>query len=123
VAQVVGAELQLEAVRRPAVRDVHDPGVGDQDVEASGPALGEGPHRGQVGQVQPPHLDVPGEPGGGALTAGRVAHGQHDAGTGGGECPGGLQAQAAVGPGDHRGAAGLRRDVGGGPRGAHDRGL
>ena len=61
MAEVVGAELELEAVGGGALRAGHDPGVADQDVD--GPAVGkvarrEGPHAGQRREVQLPQLEV-----------------------------------------------------------------
>ncbi len=61
VAEVIGAELHLEAVRGGAVRDGHHARVVDQQVEALGvagrPRLGEAAHRAQVGQVEASHVD------------------------------------------------------------------
>ena len=57
VAEVVGADLQLEAVGGLAPRRGHHAGVVDQQVEAGRrERLGEGAHRGQVGKVELRHV-------------------------------------------------------------------
>ena len=49
VAEVIGADLHLEAVLGPVQRTGHDGGVVDQDVERlAGPPVGEGADRGQL---------------------------------------------------------------------------
>src|SRR5919199_539280 len=55
VAEVVGAEVELEAVGRAAARRSHDAGVVDQEVEPvvlQLEALGEQAHRGEVREVE-----------------------------------------------------------------------
>ena len=117
VAEVVGAQLALEAVSRPALGDGHDAGVGHQQVQRSIPRRGERTHRGEVGQVQ---LS---EPGGARprlldqlsqspLTTPRIAAGQghHRAPTV--QLDRGAQPDAAVRAGDHGRAPVQRGDVG-----------
>ena len=57
VAEVVGAELQLEAVGG-AARDRHHAGVVDQDVEVALQLVGEPAHRREVGEVEAAHVEV-----------------------------------------------------------------
>jgi hypothetical protein len=78
VAEVVGAELQLEAVRRRAVRRGHHAGVVDEHVDVAIEAFGEGTHRGQIGEVQRANLGVAAQPGRRGLALGGVADGEHD---------------------------------------------
>jgi len=55
VAEVVRGELALEAVGGDPVRDGHDPGVVDEQVDGGvpvGEAVREGAHPGQVVEVQ-----------------------------------------------------------------------
>ena len=84
VPEVVGPDLHLEAVGRPLLRDRHHAGVVDQDVELAVPAVGERPHRGEVGEVQRPDLGVPVDRRGRLRAAGDVADGEHDACAGAG---------------------------------------
>ena len=62
VAEVVGAELHLEAVAGGGLGARHDPGVGDQHVDAVVPVsdelVCEGPDRLERGEVCPVQLDV-----------------------------------------------------------------
>jgi hypothetical protein len=52
VPQIVGAELQFEALRRLLqVRHRHDAGVVDEDVERTRPAFYERLHRAEIGQI------------------------------------------------------------------------
>ena len=110
MAQVVGAELHLEAVgRQAALGESHDAGVVDEDVELAaiaGVALRELAHRRQVGQVEQrkfdrrlrrlgPHpLESIGAP---ALVATR----ENDVGAMTGELERRLIAEATVRPRDH----------------------
>ena len=52
VAEVVGAELQLEALGRAAPRRGHHARVVDEQVDALGHALGERAHGVEAGQVE-----------------------------------------------------------------------
>ena len=56
MAQVIGADLQLEALGSAAVGDCHDPGVVDEQVEAvgvcQGPLTGEFADRCKAGEVE-----------------------------------------------------------------------
>lgn len=79
-AEVVGADLQFEAVAGAALRHPHDPGIVDQEIQRFGPPSGEGAHGGQIGQVEPAYLSGPGHGGSGALAFGGVADGEHDPG-------------------------------------------
>ena len=56
VAEVVGAELHLEAVLGAPLGDGHHAGVVDQDVEVALPRVGERADRGEVGEVERAHL-------------------------------------------------------------------
>jgi hypothetical protein len=114
-AEAVGADLELEAVDRPAFGHGHDPGVVDQDVERPGPPGGERPHRGEAGQVQRPHLGAAGNAGSGALALLGVAYREDDAYTGAGQLAGDGQAEAAGGTGDDGGPPRLTGKIGGGP--------
>ena len=61
VAEVVGAELRLEAVDGGALRAGHHPGVADEHVEhrvVLQEAVGEGADAGQVGQVELAQVEV-----------------------------------------------------------------
>jgi hypothetical protein len=112
VAQVVGAHLPLEALRRELQRPAHHAGVAD---EAGQPGvlveqqLGEGVDRVEVGQVQLEDHGVP-RPGhrrACLLALGHVADGQHHGGAPSDEIGSRGQADAAVGSGDDERAAGL----------------
>lgn len=80
MAEVLGAELKLEAVGRASQRRDHQPGVIDQQVEGILEAAGDEPHRGEVGEVQTSHLDLAAHRGGGVGPSARIAHGQDHAG-------------------------------------------
>jgi len=56
VAEEVRAELRLEAVRGARLRDRHDAGVVDQDVDPPVEAADEGSHRRQVRDIELAHL-------------------------------------------------------------------
>ena len=56
VAEVVGAELELEALGGPAQRHRHHPGVVDQQVDRPRPGPGEGADGAQIGEVERPDL-------------------------------------------------------------------
>src|SRR5699024_5066425 len=106
VAEVVGAELELEAAGRATQRRDHQPGDVDQQVDGAVDAAGEEPHGGEVGEVEVAHLGLAGHGGGGGGPLVHIAHGQHDASAVLGEDAGGDAADAAVGTGDDRGASG-----------------
>ncbi|KAF0653596.1 TetR family transcriptional regulator [Cyanobium sp. Copco_Reservoir_LC18] len=124
VAQVVGAELELETLAGEGPGRRHHAGVVDQQVEAAvalGDGDGGGGHAGQIGQIQGHQVEGAGGGGGGEqllagqLRPGEGTAGQQHGGAPGRQRPGRLQAQATVGPGDQGDAAGLVRDVGDGP--------
>jgi hypothetical protein len=127
VAEVVGAELQLEAIRGgvPAGRR-HHPGIVHQQVEAAmlgRHPLGEGRDRGEAGEIEfgeadigLRHLRPDARDRGGAAV--RVAAGKDDLGLGPRQGESGFEPQSA-GAGDDRRAAGLGGDVGDRPR-RHD---
>ena len=125
VPEVVDAELQLEPVGRASFVDRHQACVVDEQVEPLVLRLetvGEGGHRGQVGQVELPDIDQRGRhltqqlPAGGLGPAG-VAASQYDPGAAGGEHPGDLEAEARVGARHDGEAAGPVGDVGSAPAG------
>jgi hypothetical protein len=128
VAQVVGAELELEALGgHPPFRQAHHPGVVDQHIQsvvAGQDVVGQPVNGVQVGQIEGHHLD-PRHGGGGqdALMRGPaalgVAAGQQHGGALGGQLEGGVVADAGVGAGDEHGPSGLVGDVGGGPSSWH----
>ena len=124
VAEVVGAELALEAVLGGGLRHRHDPGVVHEDVERL-ELVGEAARR-----TRAPRPATGGRalrtsgvgPGGLRLhrlerrrRLGRVAARQQHPGALGGQRLGRAQAQPAVGAGDHDRAARLVRDVRSGP--------
>ena len=117
VAEVVGADLQLEAVLCARLGRGHDAGVVDQDVEVAVPALGELPDRREVGEVEPAHRDGTPHVGRGLLAPGGVAHGEGHARAGAGELAGGDPADPAVGAGHDHGAPVEVGQVGCGPLG------
>ena len=78
VPEVVGADLHLEAVGGPLLRDRHHAGVVDQHVEVAVPGVGERAHRGEVGEVELPDLGVPVDRRGRGAASGDVADGEHD---------------------------------------------
>ena len=61
VAEVVGAELHLEAVRGALLGHGHHAGVVDQDVEVALPGVGERAHGGEVGEVERADLGLAGD--------------------------------------------------------------
>jgi hypothetical protein len=77
-AEMVGPELQLEAVRGPLQRLRRDAGVVHQDVDGVLPGRGERPDRGQIREIDGAHLDVASDRGGGLAPRRRVAHGEDD---------------------------------------------
>jgi hypothetical protein len=99
MAEVVGAELGLPALRGPAVRGVHHAGVVHQDVERSVPGGGERVDTRQIGEIELFDDDV-GATGG----VGDVGGDRH-LGAGVGEGPGGLHADAGGPAGDDRAPA------------------
>ena len=73
VAEVVGAELQLEAVGGTLERRDHDAGVVDEQVELAVPRAGELAHGGEAREVELANLDVAGHLRGGGLAPCRVS--------------------------------------------------
>jgi hypothetical protein len=119
-AEVVGADVALEAVRRRAVRHRHDPGVVDEDVDRAVQFRGEGAHRRQVGEVELPDLRVAVDRAGHGLGLVAVAARHDDGGAGTGEDARGLGTEPAGGAGDDDGASTKIGHVVHGP-GAHVR--
>jgi hypothetical protein len=115
VAEVVGAELQLEAVGGMRERRDHHARVVDEQVEIALPAGGELADRGEVGEVEPADLGRAGHRRGGRLALGDVADGEDDASAGGGERARRGAADAAVAAGDDHAAAGHVGNVVGAP--------
>ncbi|CAL2069196.1 hypothetical protein GPN2_20966 [Streptomyces murinus] len=114
VAEVVGAELQLEAVPGGLLRGVHHAGVVDQQVEAveAGPQRRRrGPDGVERGQVQRLHGHVAGHAGRSLLALLDVAHGEHHGSPALGERLGGLVPQSGVGPGHHGHSPALVRNI------------
>src|SRR5205085_12398385 len=127
VAEVVGADLELESVGGLAPGRRHHPRVVDQEIEAvvgGAKALGERPHRIQAAEIEllqlhaalgRDRLDL--APGGLAFL--HVPAGDHHPGALAGQLAGRDQAHSAVGAGDDRGAARLVGNLLGGPLRAH----
>ena len=116
-AQVVDAELELEAVSGRGVRRVAHPGVVDQQIDpvmSGAQLLGSGPDRGQRTHVEMLNSEVGprigfADPGCRVLTPLDAAHGEHDRGSTPREHPGGVEADAGVSAGDDSHPAALRR--------------
>jgi hypothetical protein len=128
VAEVVGAELHLEAVGREGARDRHDPGVVHQQVQggvALAEGVGEGAHGGEAREVQGERLHRirRGREGGDLLLGGArllgIAAGQHHAGAAPRERPRGLEPEPAVRSRHDRHAPVERRHVVRGPAFLH----
>jgi hypothetical protein len=120
VAEVVRADLRLEAVGGASLGDGHDAGVVDEQVEVALPGLGERADGREVREVEVAHLGRAGHRRRELLAAARVAHGEHDVGAHPGELARSDQADAAGRAGHHRGLAVEGGQVGGGPlRRAH----
>jgi hypothetical protein len=127
VAEVIGPQLELEAVGGLAPRRRHQACVVDEKVEPlvlGQEPLGEGPDRLEVREVQwgdlgrcAGHLCL--DLAEGQLTLGRVATGEHHPGSGTGELSGGHQPQSAIGSGDDCDTVCLVRDLIGRPLAAH----
>jgi hypothetical protein len=124
--EVVGAELQLEAVRGQSARRRHHARVVDQQVEPVVPAaiaLGERPDRVEAGQVEILQLQGRTWHGGLDLTPSglaprQVAARQHHLRAGAGQRASRREAEPAVRPGDHGDAAALVGNLLRGPLGA-----
>ncbi len=82
VAEVVGTDLQLEAVDSTPFGCSHHPSVVDQHAELTLPTLREGAYRGQVGKIELANLTVAGNGLSGRCALGKVAYGEHDTCTG-----------------------------------------
>ena len=106
VAEVVGAELELEAVGRAGQRRHHDAGVVDEQVDFAVPGRGELAHRCQAGEIELAHLGLAGHRRSGRTALVESAHGEHDARAGAGQCPRRGGSDAAVGAGHDHAAAG-----------------
>ena len=125
--EMVGAELHLEAVGRPAERGVHHAGVVDQQVDALVPVaqrLARTADRVQRSEVEDLDVDLGARRGGpdlvcrGSAFVG-VPDGKDDSGPAAGEGLGGGQTDAGVRAGDDGNAAGLIGDVVHGPACGH----
>ena len=100
VAEVVGRELQLDALRRALQgRQRHHPGVVDEDVERAVPL--EAGERGEVEAADVRAAEV----GRDALAGGGVADGERDVGAGALERAGGLDPDPGGAAGDDRALA------------------
>ena len=110
VAEVVGGQVQLDAVGRRAERQREHAGVVDEHVDRPD-RLGEGPHRRQVGQVEQSELDVAGHLLGRGAAPVEVADRQDDQAPRVGQDLGGLEADPSAGAGDDEPAAVLARYV------------
>lgn len=127
MAEVVGGQLHFEAVGTLASGNRHDPGVVDQQVESSrplssAPPCRELPHAGEIGEIEPLHVDLRVGAGGHdafgcLLTSCDVPDGEGDLSAMICELFGGDEADAGVGPRDDRGASSEVGDVGCGPAG------
>ena len=80
VAEMVGTDLQLEAVRRTPFGRSHDAGVVDQHTELAPPSVRESAHGAEVGKIESANLTVAGNRLGGRLAC-DVAYGEHDTST------------------------------------------
>ena len=124
VAQVIDAELALEAIAGEAAGQAHHPGVVDQQIEAAVAVLqlaARGTHGGQVGQIKLQQVDRGPIPGSGQqLLPGQFSPLQRPAsqdhrGPLGQQRPGCFQAEAAVSAGDQRQPTPLVWHIGGCP--------
>ena len=95
MAEVVGADVRLEAVRCARQRQTQHAGIVDQHVNALH-RVGELSHAGQIGEIEVGYLDVARHGGRGLLRFRNGAAGNHDAVTSGGQCRGGRLADAAI---------------------------
>ena len=86
------------------------PRVIDQDVDFGYP-VGELAHRGQILQVELPHLDITGHLLGGSLTLVCVAYRQDDLGAMSSQLARGHRAQPTIGACDDGGAPGERGEI------------
>jgi hypothetical protein len=121
VAEVVGADLHLEAVGGARLGDRHHAGVVDQDVEVAVEPVGELVHRAEVGEVEPPDLGQARNRLRGGRAARLVAHREHDMSARPAQRARGGEPDAAVGAGDDDGPAALTGKVPGCPlRSCHE---
>ena len=109
VAEVVGRELQLDAVGAAGERHAHDTGVVDEHVDLAD-LVGEGADRGEVGEVQLRDLDVPHQGARRLDTALDAAAGEDHRGPRGTEGAGGLEPDPGVGAGDDEPSSVLARE-------------
>ncbi len=105
MAEVVGAELELESVGRAAEGGHHHAGVVDQEVDLALPIGGELPHGGEAREVESADLPLAGHRRGGRLALLEVAHGENHMCACAGEGFGGGATNAAVGTRDDHLAA------------------
>src|SRR3954454_11718143 len=119
-AEVVRADLHLEAVLRAALGHGHDTGVVHENVDRAMPRRGELAHRGQVREVELPHLRGAVDRGGRLVALVPVAHGQHHARARTRELACGRQTDATVGAGHDERAAVEPGHVAGGPLRRHE---
>jgi hypothetical protein len=126
VAEVVGAELELESIGSDATLGKgHDAGVVDEEVEAAvggEEGLSSGTNGGEAGEVELRDFELGCRNLGEDSFASRfsfrlIAAGENDGGSVAGEFEGGVIADAAVGSCDVGELAMLRGDLGGGPVG------
>ncbi len=104
--EVVGPDLQLEAVGRSPFREHHDAGVVDEDVDGAGPCARERANRLQLSEVEMSDLGPATGTPRDLLALGNVAHGKNHPGSRTRKVPRGCGAQAARGAGDDHGPAG-----------------
>ena len=114
VAEVVGAELQLEAVLGATERRVHHARVVDQDIDLAEVVCERADGR-EIGEVEPADLGLACNLACSPLALAGVAHGEHDTGAVRRERLGGGEPDPAAGAGDHDPAALEGREIGGGP--------
>jgi hypothetical protein len=115
--EVVRRGLQVMALRGTRRRDVHHPGVVDQDMDLAGVRLRERAYRIQIGDIEAPKIEIARHGGDGTARLVDVADGQHHVGPDPGEVPRGDQADPATGTGDQYRPAGHARQLVRGPLG------
>ena len=106
MAEVVDADVRLEAVLGPGRAGLQHTRIVDEDVDRPFPGVGELPHRLEAREVQTTGLDVPRPPGGDGVRLRLVADGEHDAGAGAGQFAGGDGTDSVGRAGDDDGGAG-----------------
>jgi hypothetical protein len=111
VAQVVGRELHLPALRGPTQVGQYHAGVVDQQVKRPGPFRDERGDGRSVGEVEPANTDGTvaggdGDVGGGPVAGVGIPHGERDFGARAGQRPRRLDTDPRRASGDDRAAAG-----------------